>query len=463
MRRLLALLALALLGACGLVVSDPEAPDGADQATTSTTASTTIPPTTTKSLVSNELTVTECPTDDGFSPLCEAYGLIIRNYVDPVDPAALADAALLGVQSFGTPGTGPGPISCPVPAEEFVRVCEELDSLDIGVEGLDAILFGLGEFGLDANSTYITAEALALVEEEQSGTVEGIGALVTTEDLTSDNPQNTTCNVISATCPLIIVSTLQGSPASAAGVQVGDVFVAVDGDPVDGRTVDEVTSLVRGPAGTDVEITFDRQGETITLVITRAAIEIPVTEAAIVGDVGYLRLNFFGGSADRQVEAELRSMLEAGVRTIVLDLRDNPGGTLEAALDVTSEFLADGLVVRTVGPDEERSYPVRGDGVATDPSIDLRVLVNRGSASASEVLAGALQERGRALIVGETTFGKNTVQQRFPLSNGGAMRLTIARWMTPGGLDFDNGIVPDVPLELDAGLTPDEIIPLVIG
>jgi carboxyl-terminal processing protease len=156
-------------------------------------------------------------------------------------------------------------------------------------------------------------------------------------------------------------------------------------------------------------------------------------------------------------------MLDAGVRAIVLDLRDNPGGTLEAALDVTSEFLADGVVVRTVGPDEERSYPVRGNGIATDPSIELRVLVNRGSASASEVLAGALQERGRALIVGETTFGKNTVQQRFPLSNGGAMRLTIARWITAGGLDFDSGIVPDVPLQLDAGLTPEEIVPLVLG
>jgi carboxyl-terminal processing protease len=464
MRRLPVLLALVLLGACGLMGSEPESPTEVDGSTTSTTTtSTTAPQTTTTSLVSSELTVSTCPTDGEFAPLCEAYDLIVRNYVDPVDPTVLADAALLGVQSFATPGTGPGPLVCPVPTRAFVRVCEELDALDIGVEGLDAILFGLGEFGLDPNSTYITAEALALIEEEQSGTVEGIGALVTTEDLTSDDPQSTTCNIVSATCPLVIVSTLQGSPATAAGVLVGDVFVAVDGVPVDGRTVDEVTSMVRGPAGTDVEITFDRQGESITLVITRAAIEIPVTESAIVGDVGYLRLNFFGGSADRQVEGELRSMLDAGVRAIVLDLRDNPGGTLEAALDVTSEFLADGVVVRTVGPDEERSYPVRGNGIATDPSIELRVLVNRGSASASEVLAGALQERGRALIVGETTFGKNTVQQRFPLSNGGAMRLTIARWITAGGLDFDSGIVPDVPLQLDAGLTPEEIVPLVLG
>lgn len=458
MRRLLAVSALVLVGACG---------SGSSNTTTVTTAATTTttaaPATTTTSLVSSELTVVECPTDGGFAPLCEAYDLIVRNYVDPIEPVALADAALLGIQSFATPGSGPGPLVCPVPTAAFVRVCEEMDALDIGVEALEPILFGLGEFGLDPNSTYITAEALALVEEEQSGTVEGIGALVTTEDLTSDDPESTTCNIVGATCRLLVVSTLQGSPAAAAGVLVGDVFVSVDGMAVEGRTVDEITSQVRGPAGTDVAITFDREGDVVTLVITRAAIEIPVTESAIVDDVGYLRLNFFGGSADRQVEAELREMLAAGVRTIVLDLRDNPGGTLEAALDVTSEFLADGLVVRTVGPDEERTYPVRGDGIATDPTIELRVLVNRGSASASEVLAGALQERGRALIVGETTFGKNTVQQRFPLSNGGAMRLTIARWITPGGLDFDGGIVPDVPLELDAALTPDEIVALVLG
>ena len=130
---------------------------------------------------------------------------------------------------------------------------------------------------------------------------------------------------------------------------------------------------------------------------------------------------------------------------------------------MTSEFLTDGLVVRTVGPDDERSYSVRGDGIATDPEIQVIVLVNRGSASASEVLAGALQERGRATIVGERTFGKNTVQQRFALSNGGAMRLTIARWITAGGVDFDNGIVPDVSLAIDASLTPAEIIELVVG
>ena len=432
--------------------------------TSTTTSTTTTTPTTTTSLVRDELTTTSCPAPDSdFAPLCEAYDLIVRNYVDPIDAPALAEAALLGVQSLATAGTSPGPLTCPIPDDAFLRVCEELETLDVGAEGLEPILYGMAEFALDANSTYITPQALALIQEEQGGSVQGIGALVTTEDRTSEDPENTTCNIVGETCPLLIVSTLPESPAAGAGVRAGDVFVAVNGVPVDGKSVDEVTSLVRGPAGTDVHITFDRNGELVDVTITRAAIEIPVTEVESFGEVGYLRLNLFTGNSGDQVEEDLRALLDAGATTIVLDLRDNPGGTLDAALDVTSEFLDDGLVVRTVGPDEERSYPVRENGIATDPAIEVIVVVNRGSASASEVVAGALQERGRARIVGETTFGKNTVQQRFALSNGGAMRLTIARWITPGGLDFDNGIVPDTALELDASLSPAELVPLVVG
>lgn len=465
MRTAVAVVMSLVVSACSLIVTDTETTvTTLADSTVETTTTTTEPPTTTTSRVTDELITTSCPTTEtDFAPLCEAYDLITRNYVDPVDDEALADAALLGVQALATAGTNPGPLTCPVPAEAFVRVCEELESLDVAADALEPMLYGMAQFGLDPNSTYINPEALALIQEEQDGNVEGIGALVTTEDLTSDDPENTTCNIISETCPLVIVSTLPSSPAAAAGVQPGDIFVAVDGDPVDGMSVDAVTAIVRGPAGTEVDITFERAGQRVDVTITRAAIEIPVTEVESFGDVGYLRLNLFAGNAGEQVETDLKSLLDAGAMTIVLDLRDNPGGTLSSALDVTSEFLADGLVLRTVGPDEERSYPVREDGIATDSAIEVFVLVNRGSASASEVLAGALQERGRALIIGETTFGKNTVQQRFGLSNGGAMRLTIARWITPGGLDFEDGIVPDVPLELDASLTPSEIISLVVG
>jgi C-terminal peptidase prc len=428
-----------------------------------TTASTTLPATTTTSVVSNDLTTTTCPTDDEFVLLCEAYDLIARNYVDHIDDELLADAAIEGLHFFSLSGTRPGPFTCAVPTESFIRVCEALDMVDVGGDGVEALLFGIAEFALDPNSSYINPASLALIEEEQTGSVEGIGALVTTEDRASDAPESTTCSILSDICVLVIVSTLSGSPAAAAGVQSGDEFVAVDGLPIAGLSIDDVTAIVRGPAGTDVTITFRRNGEHVEVTITRAAIVIPVTEVESFGEVGYLRLNIFTGNAGQQLEDDLASLLAAGARTIVLDLRDNPGGTLEAALDVASEFMDDGLVVRTVGPDEERSYAVRRNGIATDPNIELIVLVNRGSASASEVVAGALQERGRAVIVGETTFGKNTVQQRFGLSNGGALRLTIARWITPEGRDFDDGIVPDIMADIDASLTPAEIVDRVLG
>ncbi|MEX2655258.1 MAG: S41 family peptidase [Acidimicrobiia bacterium] len=455
-RHTAAIVLLALVTGCGLIATDPPS-------TTVTSEVPAVESTTPTSFVSDELTTTPCPTDEAaFAPVCEAYELILDNYVDPVDSAVLAEAALLGVQALATSGTAPGPLTCPLPDPAFLPVCEELDALDVGADALESILYGMAEFGLDDNSTYITPEALALVQEQQTGSVEGIGALVITEDRASADPENTVCNIVTATCPLVIVSTLPGSPAAAAGVQPDDVFLTVDGVSVIGRSIDEITAAVRGPAGTDVDITFDRAGKVVDVTITRSAIEIPVTVAESFGSVGYLRLNQFTGNAGEQVEDDLRALLDGGATTIVLDLRDNPGGTLDSALDVTSQFLEEGPIVRTVGPDEERSYSVREGGLATDPAIELIVVVNRGSASASEVLAGALQERGRALIVGETTFGKNTVQQRFGLSNGGAIRLTIARWITPGGLDFDNGIVPDVIVELDPALTPAELLPLVV-
>jgi len=465
MRRALPIVLLAFLSACSFVAQQEESdPADTTTSTVSESTTTTMPTTTSTSLIGDELTTTSCPTEDpDFTLLCEAVDLIGRNYVDPIDEDSLAAAALEGLLTAGPSGTSPGPLTCVVPSDSFLTLCQRMEERDVAGDAIEAVLFGMAQFALDANSSYITPEALALIQEEQTGSVEGIGALVTTEDRTSADPANTTCNILSESCPLVIVSTLPGSPAAAAGVEAGDEFVAVDGEPVIGRSIDEVTAVVRGLAGTDVTITFARGDDLIEVTITRAAIEIPVTVVESFGDVGYLRLNWFTSNAGDQVEDDLRSLLDAGATTIVFDLRDNPGGTLDAALDVTSEFIGDGLVVRTVGPDEERSYPVRDDGIVTDPSIEVIILVNRGSASASEVVAGTLQERERALIVGETTFGKNTVQQRFHLSNGGAMRLTIARWITPGGIDFDNGIVPDLPLELDASLTPAEIIDLVVG
>ncbi|MGC2239644.1 MAG: S41 family peptidase, partial [Acidimicrobiia bacterium] len=189
-----------------------------------------------------------------------------------------------------------------------------------------------------------------------------------------------------------------------------------------------------------------------------AAVAIPVIVDEVVDNTGYIGLNLFSDNADEQFEDALRSELAQGVDSLVIDLRDNPGGLLDTSIAIASLFLPEGDVVVTESPDSKVSYPVSGNVIVP---ADIRVVfvVNRGSASASEVVTGVLQERGRVTVVGENTFGKNTVQQRFGLSNGGALKLTIARWLTPGGLDFGQvGITPDVADDIAAGLPIADVV-----
>jgi len=162
------------------------------------------------------------------------------------------------------------------------------------------------------------------------------------------------------------------------------------------------------------------------------------------------------------LEQAVLDLLAEGVRHLVIDFRDNPGGYLDTAIGVASVFLEDGEVVVTEGPGVRIPYRVLGSAVVPE-NVTVDVVVNRSSASASEVVSGVLQERGRALVFGENTFGKNTVQQRFNLSNGGALRLTIARWVTPGGHDFGGvGITPDVPVEIDPLASSAEVVRAVL-
>ncbi|MGA7271070.1 MAG: S41 family peptidase [Acidimicrobiia bacterium] len=393
--------------------------------------------------------------------LCESYELIRRHYVDPVSDQDLVQGALAGLTDIPVQ-SGSGLDVCPLPTEAFVSVCDSIDQ-----QGLDeasaekAAVMGMIESALDPNSAYFDADALAVIEEEQSGQIEGIGALVSTKEEGADQPN--TCQVISDLCHLVIVATIEGGPARAAGLQADDVFVAVNGQPIQGKNIDEVTSMVRGPAGTDVELTFDREGKQFTVTIERAAIQIPVVSSEMVGSVAYLRLNLFTENADEQLRDELGNLLTNDPSALVFDLRDNPGGLLSTAVGVASEFIDHGLVVSTQSPDATTPYEVESGGLATDPGLPMYIVVNQGSASASEVVAGALSDAGRATIVGENTYGKNTVQQRFPLSNGGALKLTIARWLTPEGHDYGGtGITPDVSAQLPETMTPAEVVGQVV-
>jgi carboxyl-terminal processing protease len=457
-------LVLLVAAAC----SNATAPVGTTAAapTTSTVAATTsaaqLPPasaqatTTTSTVMAIPVESVECDGREG-GLLCEGYSLIQRYYVDPVADEVLAGAAATGVEDLSTSGSDS--VSCAIPNQSFQIVCDAMAFEAASTEtAAEAALAGMVT-ALDPNSAYLDPRALELLEEDQTGEVEGIGALVASEDLSADDPESTPCAVVSATCRLVVISTFDDGPADKAGVQAGDVFLAVDSEPIDGWTVDEVTAKVRGPAGTDVTITFQRGAVPINITVTRAALIIPVVETSVVGAVGYLKLNLFTDTSDRQLHAALLELLDSGIARLVLDLRDNPGGALDATVNIASEFLSGGVVVRTQAPDEDTDYPVEFGGIATDTELEIVVLVNRGSASASEVLSAALQERERALIIGENTFGKNTVQQRFGLSNGGALKLTVARWVTAAGADFGgDGVTPDISAEIAAGLTVNEVV-----
>jgi len=392
--------------------------------------------------------------------VCEAYELVRRHYVDDPADADLAGAAALGVADLDG-STATTALVCAEPTDEFDATCRSIvEQAETSSEAAEAMVAGLAAYGLDANSVYLDRKSLALVEEEQDGEIHGIGALVIAEDSSMGTKEQ--CSVISTTCHLLIVSTITGSPAASAGLMRNDVILRVDGADVDGWTVDEVTSRVRGQAGSEVTLTVLRDGNQFDVTIIRAEVTIPVVESKLVGHSGYVRLNLFTGEADEQFEAAVTSLLTPEVDSLIIDLRDNPGGLLDTAIAVTSVFLADGDVVVTEGPEGSTSYEVSGHPLVP-PDVDVVFVVNKGSASASEVVSAVLQERGRATIVGENTFGKNTVQQRFGLSNGGALKLTVARWVTPGGLDFgETGVRPDVEQPIEGGLAVDSVVKMAL-
>lgn len=457
-----ALLATVLLSAA--CTSGESAPSTTDpgQATSTTSLSETTStagddPGTTTTVEDREVRMVGCEdANEEMVIVCEAYDLIQENYVDDVPPATLAEAATLGLRALDGADSDEL-LVCATPNETFDSVCNAAAAeADDSAEAAEAIVTGLGMYGLDPNSAYLDSDALDLLQEEQQGEIQGIGALVSPEDETIPG-EDKQCGVVSETCQIIIVSTISGAPAEDAGLMSGDVLVEVDGESIDGWTVDEVTAAVRGPSGTDVTLTLDRNDDEVEISITREAVVIPVIETETFGDVGYVALTNFGGNAAAQFEEAVFDRLSDGVDELVIDFRNNPGGFLTTAIDVTSVFLESGDVVVTEGPDESTNYSVSGDAIVPE-DMNIYVVVNRGSASASEVVAATLQETGRAQIVGESTFGKNTVQQRFSLSNDGALKLTIARWLTPDGLDFGGtGVVPDMELEVN-NLTPEELV-----
>ena len=247
---------------------------------------------------------------------------------------------------------------------------------------------------------------------------------------------------------LTIAEPMKGSPAETAGLKSGDQIIAIDGVDMVGTLPELARQKVLGEAGTQVILKIMREGveEPFDIPITRAQITIPSTEYRMLdNDIAYLRLNAFSNATSEEIHSALQELLAQNPQGLILDLRYNSGGYLDAAIQVGSEFLPDGVVAyEEYGDGTRDTFNVTGDGIATE--IPMVVLVNDWSASASELVAGALQDRGRAQLVGVTTYGKGTVQNWIPLSdNEGAVRVTIARWLTPNGRNVtETGITPDL-------------------
>jgi len=373
--------------------------------------------------------------------------------------------ALLFIGGYLAAGAG-GAASCAAPAEEFEAFCEAYDRIqDQFVDDPDeadlveGAIRGMFEYGLDPFSAYMSPEDYQRAQEDLAGQFSGIGAEM--QILNVDDPDaSSTCNTFDATCVLAVVRPLQGSPAEAAGLREGDIVTAVDGESVDGMTLDEAVLKVRGEAGTDVTLTVRRGADAaFDLRITRAAIQMRevTTDVLADGRVGYVSLDSFSNTAADQLHEGIGELLDVGVEALVFDLRDNGGGYIETARQIASEFIADGIVfTQESSGDEVKQWEATGEGLATDPGIPLVVLVNERSASASEIVAAALKERDRATLVGQPTFGKNTVQVWSELENGAGVRITVSRWFTPDHNSVaPDGIRPDVLVEVPEGTPPE--------
>lgn len=291
--------------------------------------------------------------------------------------------------------------------------------------------------GLDPHSTYLDPEAYRELQVGTSGEFGGLGIEVGMEDGF-----------------VKVISPIDDTPAQRAGVQAGDLIIRIDETPVKGMSLGEAVKLMRGKPGTKIRLTVVREGEDkpIKISITRAVIKVnSIKSHMLEPGFGYVRITQFQSNTGESLinaVSELKRESEDKLKGIILDLRNNPGGVLNAAVAVSDAFLEDGLIVYTEGRVDDSEMKFKATPIDIMKGAPIVVLVNGGSASASEIVAGALQDHKRAIIMGNTTFGKGSVQTILPMHNGAALKLTTARYYTPSGRSIQaEGIVPDIKLE----------------
>ena len=310
--------------------------------------------------------------------------------------------------------------------QNYVESVDDKSLLNAAINGM------LSE--LDPHSAYLLNDQLQDLDETSRGQFNGIGVNVEVVDFR-----------------IVVQAVISPSPADSAGINPGDVIISIDGRPVKGRDVREAIDELRGEPGTKVILEVLTPGdEARELTLVRKVVDIPsLTAQVLEGRYGYFRVSHFNRETATHFEQSLESMAGDGIRLqgLIIDLRDNPGGVLQPAVSLADGFLDDGLIVSTRGRNAAMQLEFSAHPGQWLQDVPVVVLIDRGSASASEVLAGALQDHGRALIVGEKSFGKGSVQSVLPLRNGSGIKLTTARYYTPSGRSIQaEGIVPDVAL-----------------
>lgn len=367
--------------------------------------------------------------------------------------ASMAQRGIISLPIAPTPTPAAGPQSEEEAFRLFWEVWDVVRQSYYGeIPDLQTIIYGAIKGSLqvlgDPYTSFSEPKIAAILNEDASGEFQGIGAYVRMRE---DGK-------------LEISGIIPGTPAEKAGLQSGDRVLAVDGQSIIGYDIYEAIALIRGPAGTPVTLLIERPGqeETFEVTIIRARIEIPLVEAKMLeGGIAYIRLSDFSATATRQMNEALRDLLSRQPKGLILDLRNNPGGWLDQALSVADLFLGKGVIMiertKEGGEEQEEVFRSRDGGPAED--IPLVVLVNGGSASASEIVAGAIQDRGRGILIGEQTFGKGSVQRPHRFRDGSELRVTIARWFTPNDRAIDGqGLTPDIevpwPREVGPGEDP---------
>ena len=324
--------------------------------------------------------------DQAFEPFWDAFAIIESRYVDPVPIEQLVDGAIAGM----------------------------VDALE------------------DDHSGYIRPE-LCDRAVDFSGEFSGIGVTIATIDDTGE---------------IEVVTVIPNSPAESAGVMPGDIFYEIDGQAVTGMTQAELSAIVPGPRGTVIAITFKRDSELVTFEIVRDIFTLPnVSYAMLADNIAHIEMKDFNNLSRQQLDDAFDALDIDETTGLIFDIRGNPGGTLASAIEIGSAFIEDGVLLRQVSRNHSEEV-TRTSGGYAEIDVPIVVLVDETSASASEVIAGAMQDYGVATIIGETTFGKGTVQNIPYLSNDGCVRITVKRWLTPNGhWIHDQGITPDIIIE----------------